>query len=62
MYSRIFFAALTTVAALATAIVYGMGGVLVIRGSLQVGTLVALASLLTRLYGPLTSLSNVRST
>jgi ATP-binding cassette, subfamily B, bacterial len=60
MYSRIFFAALTTVAALATALVYGMGGVLVIRGSLEVGTLVALASLLNRLYGPLTSLSNVQ--
>jgi ATP-binding cassette, subfamily B, bacterial len=60
MYSRIFFAALTTVAALATALVYGMGGVMVIEGSLQVGTLVALAALLTRLYGPLTSLSNVQ--
>jgi ATP-binding cassette subfamily B protein len=60
MYARIFFAALTTVAALATALVYGMGGVLVIRGTLEVGTLVALASLLTRLYGPLTSLSNVQ--
>ncbi len=60
MLSRIFFTALTTVAALATALVYGMGGVLVIRGALQVGTLVALASLLTRLYGPLTSLSNVQ--
>ena len=60
MYSRIFFAALTTVAALATALVYGMGGVMVINGSLQVGTLVALAALLTRLYGPLTSLSNVQ--
>ena len=60
MLSRIFFTALTTVAALATALVYGMGGVLVIRGALQVGTLVAHASLLTRLYGPLTSLSNVQ--
>jgi len=60
MYSRIFFASLTTVAALATALVYGMGGVMVIRGSIQVGTLVALAALLTRLYGPITSLSNVQ--
>jgi ATP-binding cassette subfamily B protein len=60
MYSRIFFASLTTVAALATALVYGMGGVLVIQGGIQVGTLVALAALLTRLYGPLTSLSNVQ--
>jgi len=60
MYSRIFFASLTTVAALATALVYGMGGVMVIQGSIKVGTLVALAALLTRLYGPITSLSNVQ--
>ncbi len=60
MYSRVFFAALTTVAALATALVYGMGGVLAINGTLKVGTLVALASLLTQLYGPLTALSNVQ--
>jgi ATP-binding cassette, subfamily B, bacterial len=60
MYSRIFFSALTLVAALATALVYGMGGLLAISGTLEVGTLVALAALLTRLYGPLTSLANVQ--
>jgi len=60
MYGRIFFVALTTVAALATALVYGVGGTLAARGSLQVGTVVALAAYLTRLYGPLTALSNVR--
>jgi ATP-binding cassette subfamily B protein len=60
MYSRVFFSALTLVASLATALVYGLGGVLAIRGTLQVGTLVALAALLSRLYGPLTSLSNVQ--
>ncbi|WP_017974657.1 ABC transporter ATP-binding protein [Actinopolyspora halophila] len=59
MYSRVFFVGLTLLAALATAIAYGLGGTLVIGGSLQLGTLVALTSLLTRLYGPLTSLSNV---
>jgi ATP-binding cassette subfamily B protein len=59
MYGRIFFTALTLVAALATAMVYGVGGVLAVDGTLQLGTLVALATLLTRLYGPLTSLSNV---
>src|SRR5436305_2146889 len=37
-----------------------MGGVLAIKGTLEVGTLVALAALLSRLYGPLTSLSNVQ--
>src|SRR3712207_5339239 len=60
MYGRIFFAALTLVASLATALVYGFGGVLAANGSLGVGTLVALAAYLTRLYGPLTALSNVR--
>jgi ATP-binding cassette, subfamily B, bacterial len=59
MYSRVFFTALTLIAALATAMVYGIGGVLAIDGQIEVGTLVALAALLTRLYGPLTALSNV---
>ena len=60
MTGRIFFSALTLVAALATALVYGVGGNLVISGSLSLGTLLALATLMGRLYGPLTSLSNVR--
>ncbi|QUH03036.1 ABC transporter ATP-binding protein [Saccharopolyspora erythraea] len=59
MYSRVFFVALTLLAALATAIVYGLGGGLVLAGVFQLGTLVALAALLNRLYGPLTALSNV---
>ncbi|MCP9977140.1 ABC transporter ATP-binding protein/permease [Actinomadura madurae] len=59
MYGRVFFTALTLVAALATAMVYGVGGYLVVDGTFQLGTLVALATLLTRMYGPLTALSNV---
>ncbi|MEW2358676.1 ABC transporter ATP-binding protein [Spirillospora sp. NPDC029432] len=59
MYGRVFFTALTLVAALATAMVYGVGGFLVVDGNFQLGTLVALATLLTRMYGPLTALSNV---
>ncbi|WP_344597531.1 ABC transporter ATP-binding protein [Actinomadura vinacea] len=59
MYGRVFFTALTLVAALATAMVYGVGGFLVVDGAFQLGTLVALATLLTRMYGPLTALSNV---
>ncbi|MFG2001259.1 ABC transporter ATP-binding protein [Spirillospora sp. NPDC048911] len=59
MYGRVFFTALTLVAALATAMVYGVGGVLAADGSFELGTLVALATLLTRMYGPLTALSNV---
>ena len=60
MMNRIFFTALTLVAALATALVYGVGGNLAIAGTITVGTLLALAALLGRLYGPLTALANVR--
>src|ERR1700722_4177723 len=47
-------------ATLSTSVVYGLGGELVIPGTLQLGAMVALATLLTRLYGPITSLSNVQ--
>lgn len=60
MANRWFFTALTLVAALATAITYGLGGNLVIEGAITLGTLLALVALLAQLYGPLTSLSNVR--
>jgi ATP-binding cassette subfamily B protein len=51
---------LTLLASLSTAMVYGVGGDLVIRGAFQVGTLVSLALLLRQLIGPITSLSNVQ--
>src|SRR5215210_6631516 len=60
MYGRTFFTALTLVAALATALVYGLGGWFAFTGSLSAGDVVALALLLSRLYGPLTALANVR--
>jgi len=60
MYSRVVLIALTLVAGLATALVYGLGGVMVIEGGLAIGTLVALTAYLNRLYGPLTALSNVQ--
>jgi ATP-binding cassette subfamily B protein len=60
MYGRAFFVALTLVAALAQALVYGLGGWLAINGELSAGTVVTLALLLSRLYGPLTALSNAR--
>ncbi|MGG5257194.1 ABC transporter ATP-binding protein [Phycicoccus avicenniae] len=56
----VFFVALTLVASLATAMVYGVGGVMAVGGGLTVGTLIALTALLARLYGPLTAISNVR--
>jgi ATP-binding cassette subfamily B protein len=59
MYSRVFFTSLMLTASLATALVYGWGGALAATGALKVGTVVALAAYLTRLYGPLTALSNV---
>src|SRR3954466_7943406 len=60
MYGRAFFVALTLVAALAQALVYGLGGYFAIKGQLNAGQVVTLALLLTRLYGPLTALSNAR--
>ncbi len=60
MYGQVFFISLTLLAALATAVIYGLGGSLAIRGVLQVGTLVALTQLLTRVYGPIAQLSNVQ--
>ncbi|MFP5333778.1 MAG: ABC transporter ATP-binding protein [Actinomycetes bacterium] len=60
MSNRLFFAALTAVASLATALVYLVGGLLAIGGAVSVGTLIALTLLLARLYGPITALSNVQ--
>ena len=58
--NRAFFSVLTTIAAVATAFAYGIGGHLAISKTITIGTLLAITTLLARLYGPLTSLSNVR--
>src|ERR1700733_4964360 len=60
VYGSTLFIALSLLASLATAVVYGVGGKLVIDGAFQVGALVAMAGLLQRLYGPITALSNVQ--
>ena len=60
LLNRLFFIALTSVAAIATAFAYGIGGHLAISGSITVGTMIAITALLARLYGPLTALSNIR--
>jgi ATP-binding cassette subfamily B protein len=60
MYARVFMTALLLTASLATALVYGVGGVFAAQGTLMVGTVVALTAYLARLYGPLTALSNVQ--
>ena len=58
--NRAFFSVLTTIAAVATAFAYGIGGHLAISKTITIGTLLAITTLLARLYGPLTSLSSVR--
>ncbi|HZB71115.1 MAG TPA: ABC transporter ATP-binding protein [Acidimicrobiales bacterium] len=60
MYGRVFFAALGLVASVGAALVYWVGAQQVISGSIQLGTLVAMAAYTTRIYGPLTSLTNAR--
>jgi ATP-binding cassette subfamily B protein len=58
-YQRYFFVTLSLTASLATAFAYGFGGVEAARGTVEIGTVVALTAYLGRLYGPLTQLSNL---
>jgi len=60
LLTRVFGAAMMTVPALATALVYGVGGHLALNEAVTIGTLGALATLLLRLLGPLQGLANVR--
>ncbi|HYI60220.1 MAG TPA: ABC transporter ATP-binding protein [Acidimicrobiales bacterium] len=60
MYSRTFLVALTLVGALGTAVIYLLGGRLVISGAITLGTLVALGAFVAQIYGPLTQLTNAR--
>lgn len=60
VYSRTFFIALGLVAAVGTAAVYWVGGQMVVSGALTLGTLVAMAAYVTRIYQPLTALTNAR--
>ncbi len=60
MYGRVFFVALGLVGALGAAAIYGVGALLVVDGDISPGTLVALAALVTRVYQPLTGLTNAR--
>jgi ATP-binding cassette subfamily B protein len=62
MYGSVLFVSLTLLASMATAMIYGVGGWLAVGGAFQLGTLVALTTLLNRLYGPIMSLSNVQVT
>ncbi|MCU1358891.1 MAG: putative transporter permease/ATP-binding protein, partial [Ilumatobacteraceae bacterium] len=60
MYGRVFFVALGLVGAMGAAAVYGIGAFLVVDGNISSGTLVTLAALVTRVYAPLTGLTNAR--
>jgi ATP-binding cassette subfamily B protein len=60
LYSTWFRVGLTTLASVAIAVVYGLGGLQAIEGELTVGVVVALTAYLGRLYGPLTAMSNVQ--
>ncbi len=60
MLGRAFFIALTLVGAVGTALVYWIGGHLVISGDLEIGQLATMSLLVARIYTPLTSLTNAR--
>ena len=60
MYGRVYFVALGLVGAIGAAAIYGVGAHLVVSGNVSAGTLVALAALVTRVYAPLTGLTNAR--
>jgi ATP-binding cassette subfamily B protein len=60
LYGSAFRIGMSLVASIAVAVVYGLGGALAIQGELTVGVVVALVTLLNRLYGPITALSNVQ--
>ncbi len=59
MYGRILYLTFTVAAAIGSALVYWMGGRMVIQGTLEIGTIVAFSLYLARLFGPITGLSNI---
>ncbi len=58
LVSRWFFMGLGIISAIGVAVVYWLGGHLVLRGEFTIGTIVAFGAYLTQLYGPLSSISN----
>jgi ATP-binding cassette subfamily B protein len=61
VYGRVFAIVVTLLAVLMSALVYGLGGYFTMNGALKVGTLVAMAALIARLYGPINQLTNVQA-
>lgn len=60
MYGRVFFVALGLVGALGAVAIYGIGAFMVVSGHITIGTLVAMAAYVQRIYQPLTGLTNAR--
>jgi ATP-binding cassette, subfamily B, bacterial len=60
MYGQLLVIGVSLLAGLTTAAIYGLGGDLVVHGALQVGTLIALITLITRLYGPINQVSSMQ--
>lgn len=60
LVGRWFFMGLGMAGAIGTALIYWVGGRLVLSGAISVGTIVAFAAYLSRLYGPISALSNVQ--
>ncbi|MGV9316228.1 ABC transporter ATP-binding protein [Streptomyces sp. NPDC003691] len=60
VWGRMLFLITTLITGVTSALVYGLGGVLTVGGTLQIGTLVAMAALLLRLYGPINQLANMQ--
>jgi len=59
-YQRMYFVGLSLTAAMATAFAYGFGGVEVVHGAMQIGTVAAMTAYLARLFSPLLQLSNLQ--
>ncbi|MFH8447341.1 ABC transporter ATP-binding protein [Streptomyces sp. NPDC018026] len=62
VWGRVLFIVVSLLTAMTTALVYGLGGILTISGTLEIGTLVAMVTLLMRLYGPINQLTTMQST
>ncbi|QUW85364.1 ABC transporter ATP-binding protein [Streptomyces mirabilis] len=60
VYARMFTIIASLLTALTTALVYGLGGALAVDGAFRIGTLVAMVTLLLRLYGPVNQLSSIQ--
>ena len=56
---QLFFMGLSIAGTIGTALIYWFGGHLVLNGAISIGTIVAFAAYLFRLYGPITALSNI---